>query len=237
MNYLYKKNKLKTILFLHGWGGSIESFRSIADFLYDYGYSILLVDFLGFGQSEEPPKNFTIYDYAKSVKNLLKDLQIDDFYIVAHSFGGRVTSIINQDFKIDKMVLTGSAGLKTRFSLINKFKILKYKLAKFLVKIKIVDKNILKKYGSLDYKNLSDDMKQVFVNVVNEDLKKYIKNIKSNTLLYWGDKDTETPLYMGKRFKKFIKNSRLYIVNGSHFAYIENSFEFQNLVLEFFNKE
>lgn len=237
MNYLYLKNKKKTILFLHGWGGSIESFKQVANWLYSYGYSVLLIDFYGFGKSEEPPCNFTVFDYANSVKELLNQLAITDFYVVAHSFGVRIAVILEKSFYIQKMVLTSGAGLRNKFSFKVFFNIKKYKFIKFLVKHKMLNNKVLDKYGSEDYKLLSDNMKKVFINVVNQNLIEYIKNVKSETLLYWGNNDSQTPLYMAKRFKKYIENSNLIIVNGSHFAYLENYFEFNNLVLNFFEKE
>ena len=37
-------------------------------------------------------------------------------------------------------------------------------------------------------------MRQILVNVVNEDLTPLLSNIKNETLLIWGDKDDATPM-------------------------------------------
>ena len=91
--------------------------------------------------------------------------------------------------------------------------------------IKTFNKNAV--VGSKDYITLSAVMKKTFSNIVNEDLSYLAKNIKCKTLLVYGNKDKETPLYMAKKYNKLIKNSKLKIYkNCGHFAYIQNSEEF-----------
>ena len=78
--------------------------------------------------------------------------------------------------------------------------------------------------GSEDYKILSDGMKKVFVSVVNRHLDEEFKNIKCDTLLLWGDRDNQTPLYQAKRLKRYIKKSELRVMKGcGHFAFLEDT--------------
>ena len=84
------------------------------------------------------------------------------------------------------------------------------------------DKSELEKYGSADYKALDGVMKETFVKVVNENLYSHFKKIAMPTLILWGEKDKETPLYMAKKLKRIIKNSSLYVIKGTgHFSYLE----------------
>ena len=69
-------------------------------------------------------------------------------------------------------------------------------------------------------------MKSTFVNVVNTHLNKIVKNIVQDTLIIWGDKDKDTPLYMAHKLNRRIKNSSLIVLHGSHYAYAENSYSF-----------
>ena len=103
-----------------------------------------------------------------------------------------------------------------------------------MVKIGFVKKEKLKSFGSDDYKALPPCMKKTFVNVVNQDLKNYFNKINGKVILFWGKDDKITPIYMAKKMNKLIKNSQLFIENGGHFCYLENSFLFNNKVLEFF---
>ena len=50
----------------------------------------------------------------------------------------------------------------------------------------------------------------------------YLKNIKTNTLLIWGDKDDATPIKDAYIMNKFIKNSELIVLKeATHFSYLE----------------
>ena len=221
------KNRDNFILFLHGWGGSLDSFKGVEDILVKQGFSIINLDFPGFGLSEIPPNNFTLNDYKNLIVQILKIENITKVNVVAHSFGGRVAILLASETDVvNKLVLVDSAGIKPKFNFIKWCKIRNYKLKKWL-NSHFKTKFDLSKYGSEDYRALPKSMKPVFNNIVNENLKSKLKNIKSQTLLVWGDKDKSTPLYMGKIMNKKIKKSDLIIYKGcGHFSYIEKFNEF-----------
>ena len=237
MNYIKKYKSDDYVIFLHGWGGNKYSFYNLYNYLYSYNMSVISVDLSGFGDNPPLEKIYTIYDYANDLKNFLKTNNLDNFCVVCHSFGARLLPLIYDDFNIKKIVITGGAGLKEKFSISKTKNILEYKFKKFLCHKFGLDKKILAKYGSDDYKSLDNNMKQTFINIVNTPLNREYKKIKSPTLLFWGKDDKITPLYMAKKFNKLIQNSQLIIVEGGHFCYIENDFVFCNKVLDFFKGE
>ena len=88
--------------------------------------------------------------------------------------------------------------------------------------------------GSPDYAKLSPEMKETFKSIVGTFLEPYAQKITNKTLIIWGRHDNETPLYMAKRLKKLIKNSKLVVLeNGGHFSFIDCPLEFYNLVNDF----
>lgn len=60
----------------------------------------------------------------------------------------------------------------------------------------------MQKYGSRDYAALSPEMRKTFVKVVGYDQSALLSHIKNPTLLIWGDRDTETPLWMGQQMER-----------------------------------
>lgn len=62
-----------------------------------------------------------------------------------------------------------------------------------------LQKKLRDKHSSPDYLALSESMKETFKKVINQDLEEYLDQIKSSVLLIWGENDTETPLWMGKK--------------------------------------
>lgn len=233
-------NKEKSIFILPGWGDTRNTFYYIVKFLSSF-FTIYIIDLPGFGQSPFPNKNLTIYDYADLIHHFIKHHQVQNPILLGHSFGGRIIITLCGHYKInaDKVILIDSAGIKPKKSL---YQIIKTYLYKFLKKLKIfLPKKKRKRYinhliqifGSTDYKNLNENMRKTFINIVNEDLSYDLKNITSEVLLIWGKQDKATPLKDGIKMKKRIKNSALIQVKGSHFCYLENINLINNILYEF----
>lgn len=228
INYKKYGNKDETVLFLHGWGANLNSFNFFCQNLKS-DYCCVLVDFPGFGESEKLTAELSVFDYACEIHKLIKQLNLNKIIIVCHSFGARVAILLSTVFYCDisKLIIIDGAGIKPKFNLITSFKVLKYKLCKFLNKTKLFKLN-LSAFGSLDYKKLNLTERKTFINVVNFNEVKYLKKIKIKTLILWGEQDKETKLYMAKIFKKKIKNSTLKVFSGcGHFCFLDKP----NLVL------
>ena len=206
------------MIFLHGWGGSTDSFLGVAKNIRNY--RITLIDFYGFGNTPHPDYPLCLDDFINGVKEIITFYNMDEVVLCAHSFGGRVAiKLASENPKyLKKIVLVDSAGIPPKRGLKYKFKIFTYKFFKAL-KINL-------NFGSADYKSLDGAMKKTFVNIVNEDLTEYLQYISVPTLIVWGDKDVDTPLYMAKKLNEKIKDSGLVILHGTHFCYIECLNEF-----------
>jgi pimeloyl-ACP methyl ester carboxylesterase len=220
INYTIKGDG-QNLLFLHGWGGSTQSFLAFENRLQTNRR--INIDFPPFGFSDKMAEPWTVETYAEMVMALLKELGVTKVFVVAHSFGARVAIMLAQDVSlVQKLVLTGAAGLKPKKSIKKSLSIMRYKLCKRLVKIKLMKKERLSKFGSSDYRAADGMTKQTIINITNFDQTEMLKNITAPTLLLWGKDDTETPLYMARKLEKLIKDSALIVLNGGHFAYIEN---------------
>ena len=224
MNYIAIGDRNKTaVVFLHGWGGSIDSWGVIPVKIASFGFYSIVVDFPGFGKTPEPAKPYGVQDYVLELKNLLSMLGVDSCVLIGHSFGGRVAIKFASCYNdvVSKLILVDSAGVLPRRGIIHKFKVWSYKRAKIRAQKGLIPISKLEKYGSEDYKILSNVMKATFVKVVNEDLVCDARKIECETLLVWGRNDKSTPLYMAKKLNKEIKNSRLEIYCAGHFSYLE----------------
>lgn len=237
ITYRYTRSQNgKNVLLLHGWGGSLNSFRTLEKQLIDSGFSVITIDFPGFGGSALPPESFEMIDYFKIVAELLEQENIEKVSIVSHSFGGRIALLLASylPHKIEKLVLCDSAGIKPRFSLKKSIKIWKFKLLKKL-KQKGLIKQDLSNYGSTDYKAMPESLKPVFNRIVNTDLSEISKSIVCPTLIIWGTADKDTPFYMAKKLNKNIADSAIIKFEGcGHFCYLEKPLEFQKIVVNFF---
>ena len=106
VNYIQYGEGIDIIL-LHGWGQNIEMMKPIGDNFSDK-YRITILDFPGFGQSEEPKDTWTIEKYCQMLEEFVKKTQIKKPIVVGHSFGGRVAIRYSARNNIEKLVLFGS---------------------------------------------------------------------------------------------------------------------------------
>ncbi len=218
----------KDVIFLHGWGGDIRSFfASGKDLSSDF--RVTIVDFYGFGNSSMPDYPLFLDDYVDGVVEIIRKYQMNKVYLVGHSFGGRVALRLASRFgyMLEGIVLVDSAGLKPRRKPSYYMRLFRHKI---LCKLNIEDKS-----GSSDYQKLSGTMKTTFKNIVNEFQDKELKYITLPTLIIWGDKDKDTPIYMAKRIRKKIVNSSLIVFEGAgHFSYLERIGLFNIILKKFF---
>ena len=106
-------NGNNNILMLHGWGCSSVHFREIAEKLSG-GYRLLIPDLPGHGMTGQPSVPWGVDEYTECVLRIMESAGFDRCSVIAHSFGGRIALKLASMHpeKVDKMILTGCAGLK-----------------------------------------------------------------------------------------------------------------------------
>ena len=243
-SFKYKKygNKSKVLIILPGWGDTRKTFDFYINNLKDK-FTIYIFDYPGFGESSFPDNDLTIYDYALYIKKFIEEHNINNPYILCHSFGCRISLLLIGKYRVlvDKLIIIGGAGIRRR-SIKRYLRVKKYKFLKKVscllpkkMRFNYLEK-LREKYSSSDYKDLDINIKKTFNNIVNTDLRKYLKYIYNPTLLIWGENDTATPLKDGKLMNKRINNSGLITIKkGTHFVYLEYPFYILKIILFFFN--
>lgn len=216
LNYI-QYGKGKDIVLLHGWGQNIAMMQPLGNELSNCRITIL--DFPGFGESEEPKESWTVEDYSNLLHELLIELKIKNPILIGHSFGGRVAIHYASKYPVEKLVLFGSPCIR------HKRKSMKEKTLKFAKKVPGMRKisEIAKKYvGSTDYKNASPIMRDTLVKVINQDLSDCARKIECPTLLIWGTLDEAAPIEEARELEKLLKDGALIELEGcTHYAYLE----------------
>lgn len=246
INYIDEGKGKNCVLFLHGWGANITLFRQMISFISPH-FRVIAPDLPGFGESNEPKEPWSVDDYVDFVIAFCKKMNMESCSVIAHSFGGRITiklmSRKNLPFTVDKIVLTGSAGIRPKRSAKSKLKTKFYKLSKKFLSAPPIKKlmpnaleNLRRRNGSADYNAASPIMRQCLVKVVNEDLTELIHNINVPTLLIWGEKDDAVPLSDGQLMEKLIPDAGLVVFEGcGHYAFLEQSGRFCRILDSFFD--
>ena len=207
---------------------------------------VITLDMPGFGKSEMPKEEWNCDKYIDFIEEFIRQKGIKELDLIGHSNGGRIIikmmSRPNLDFKVGKIILIGSAGIVHKKPIKIRLKVRMYKLGKKVLGSKVVKKiwpDALEKFqknaGSADYKNSPPILRKSMVMLINEDMRKYLPNIKVPTLLLWGEKDTATPIEDAKIMEKMIPDAGLVKVDGcTHYVFLEQPAYINRIIKTFF---
>lgn len=234
----------RPLFLLHGWGCTGDIFNQIKPFLAEH-FQVFTVDFAGFGKSEEPQSVWGVEEYTRSLEAIVEYEDIESPILIGHSFGGRVSIVYASRNTTRKVILVDAAGVKPRRSFTYYRKVYTYKLLKRMLPLLVGKRKAEEiieqrraKAGSADYNNATTMMRAILSKVVNEDLCHLMPKIKAPTLLFWGEKDTATPLSDAKRMEKLIPDAGLVTVAGAgHYSFLENMPLFVRVLESFLAKE
>lgn len=231
------------ILVLHGWGGASDSWVKFQEILAKKGYKVIAPDFPGFGKTSPPPESWGIEDYSNLILNFTKKLGVGDFFLLGHSFGGRIAIKFTTKYpeKLKSLILCASAGIKPKPGL--KTRII-YWMArignavftpKHLVRFKDSVRNLFYIFlRNRDYVKANGVMRETIKKVLSEDLLLDLSKIKTKTLIIWGEIDKMVPLKYAHIFKENIKDSKLEILPKiGHSPHLEVPEKFSEIVLSF----
>jgi pimeloyl-ACP methyl ester carboxylesterase len=218
INYI-QYGKGKDILLLHGWGQNIEMMKPLGD-AFANRFRITILDLPGFGESEEPKEELSIYDYADILKEMLDEIGVKKPVIIGHSFGGRIGIIYASKYDVKKLILMGAPCVRSETK--ESFKVRTLKALKKVPGLSKFENFAKNHIGSTDYKNASPVMKKILVNTVNEDLSDCARKIEVPTLLIWGENDVDAPLEDAKKLEALLKDGGLVTYEGgTHYTYLE----------------
>lgn len=214
-----------TLLMLHGWPADSTHYQQLGPLLAKSGLRVIVPDLPGWGNTPEPPEPWTVSDYRDWVHDFAKTLDLKQFYLFGHSFGGRISIkyTINYAPDLQGLILCAAAGIKPdaytlkRRGIKTIAKVGKAtmqlpglsKLAPFAKKV------LYKLAGSNDYLKAEGVMKKTIVNVLEEDLKPLLPQIHHKTLLLWGSDDGATPISDANTMNELIKDSQLIVFPGA----------------------
>ncbi len=234
---LEKKGK-KTIVFIHGFFGNIETFRPQGEFLKDYGFSYALVTY--------PKTDFTLVDFVDCVAEKLMDRGIDRFSVLGTSMGGFSAQIFASRYnsKIDSLILTNTFASTTYFRSKNRFII---SIAPILPEgmIKFYLKSVVKKeYGKYNKVNklleLVDALSKKDVLLRLKALMEFegIEFKKNFPVAVLDSADDVTiPDELKEELKlKTSPDFEYTFQKGGHFPYIFVRQEFNDIILRFLNE-
>jgi pimeloyl-ACP methyl ester carboxylesterase len=226
------------IILLHGWGGSHASMAKLQDELAGR-FTVYNLDLPGFGKSLLIKPAMTLIDYVEVLKKFIIEQNIVNPVLAGHSFGGKIiTKLAIENSRQSKLspsqpsiplkaiVLIASSGINpmndSKKSLMAKFAGFGKKIFSLPV-LKNFSKPIRKFFyyyivRERDFFDAGEKLRQTFINVNNENLDDDpagLADIKTPSVIIWGQLDTVTPLWMGEKLARLIPGARLEVIEGA----------------------
>lgn len=208
---------MKKIIILHGWTKNLDKWKEFLGALEKKGIKPDLPKIPGLTESLE--KIWNLSDYVNWLKNIV-DKENDKVILIGHSNGGRIALAFTNLFpeKVEKLILIDSAGIYHNELPLRIKRVVFKTLAKIGKKVtasKFLENLLYKIARESDYKNANENVKQTMINLITSDLKTILPKIQTPTLIIWGGEDKIIPLSDGKLMHKFIKNSKLQIIEDA----------------------
>ncbi len=226
LSYCLSEGVGRPIIFLHGWGGSAESWKLLWEALRAAGLKrpLLALDFPGFGQTPSPQTPWRVRDYAQCVIDWLDGLGITSADLVSHSFGGRVSWYLLADWpdRFQQAVLIAPAGI--RHALKQHAFMPVVRIGKSLLQLPglrrlfpLIRKLGYRLIGGQDYLQVDGVMKTTFQQVINEDLSALLPRIQQPVEIFFGVHDSYVPWTDGKLMEQQIPTAHLTVFeDGKH---------------------
>jgi len=196
----------RTILFIHGYAGCAETWEYQINH-FARNYRVVIPDLRGHGQSDAPFTEYTMPELVDDIHAIAKHLEIPErFILVGHSFGGSIcVEYANaHPERLEKLVLIATAG---EYPL--------PRIANLLARIPLAFYRLW-----WDYRPKWNAEIHVMKRMMFNNLRKWkgwskLRNIKTETLVITGERDTYFPRYVFDDAAKMVPDAEIYDVGSA----------------------
>ena len=233
LHYKLEGNGPKTLVCLHGLGGSLEDFELLSLELQK-NFQILRVDLRGFGKSEKPlapPYNSELW--ARDVKQLLDSLNLEKSVLIGHSMGARVAAYFAHLFPENNLGLitlnltlwgANPAAQERLARFADRVEKMGMDPAKVMIpsfKDETIKKRVTDSMMSCDPKAFALALASVAHDYGNKQPASFYEEITSPALIVLGDRDT-APLQGALDFQNLLSEASLGVIpNCGHYSLLE----------------
>lgn len=145
MTWYHKGDENKpAILFLHGNTGQIAYLAPAMPPLLDAGYTVLMMEYRGFGKTKGNISQKTVVEDAALAFDWLKNKGYSKVVVYGYSFGTAFSSALTEVRNVDGLILT--APFSSLYQLVSEKPV---PFAKYVLKDKYMSVDYLKKYSGL----------------------------------------------------------------------------------------
>jgi 2-hydroxy-6-oxonona-2,4-dienedioate hydrolase len=250
MNYeIIQEGKFKYIevgegeplMLLHGLFGALSNFKDLLD--YFSKRNKVVVPMLPLFDLDL--LHTSVGGLEKYVQKFIEFKGYDNIHMLGNSLGGHVAlvHVLKHPERIKSLILTGSSGLFENGMGDTYPKRGDYEYIRKKTEVTFYDPAMAtKELVDEVYDIVNQRLKVIKVialakSAIRNNLGDELKEIKTPTLLIWGNNDTITPPFVGKEFNKLIPNSELHFIDKcGHAPMMERPDEFNEILNGFLTK-
>jgi 2-hydroxy-6-oxonona-2,4-dienedioate hydrolase len=250
MNYeIIQEGKFKYIeagegeplMLLHGLFGALSNFKDLLD--YFSKRNKVVVPMLPLFELDL--LHTTVGGLEKHVQKFIEFKGYNNIHMLGNSLGGHVAlvHVLKHPENIKSLILTGSSGLFENGMGDTYPKRGDYDYIRKKTEVTFYDPAMAtKELVDEVYDIVNQRLKVIKVialakSAIRNNLGDELKEIKTPTLLIWGNNDTITPPFVGKEFNKLIPNSELHFIDKcGHAPMMERPDEFNEILNGFLTK-
>jgi pimeloyl-ACP methyl ester carboxylesterase len=229
------------LMLLHGLFGALSNFKDLIDFFSKR--TKVVVPMLPLFELDL--LHTSVGGLEKHVQKFIEFKNYNNIHLLGNSLGGHVglVHVLKHPERIKSLILTGSSGLFENGMGDTYPKRGDYEYIKKKTEVTFYDPAVAtKELVDEVYDIVNQRIKAIKVialakSAIRNNLGDELKDIKTPTLLIWGNNDTITPPFVGKEFNKLIPNSELHLIDKcGHAPMMERPDEFNEILNGFLTK-
>lgn len=262
--YVERRGKGIPCLYLHGGPGYwSKSFSDLAGHLLESHFEMIYVDQRGCGRSSHQSQDYSLKRLTKDIEEVRKHVEINKFYLLAHSFGGILAVNYAKNFSehiLGILLMNVTLNMKDSFNhqyrkgleMLNAESLASEEMDNMMKEYQSVQMQLLERnmFFSLQFKDVKnkihiDEIDKDFLS--NPEFQKYIfsssdyfqdftlitEEIKQPVLVLVGKYDNAVGPEHHQDFQ--FPNSLVRILDTGHHPYVENPLDYQEVIIDFLN--
>lgn len=218
-SYEQEGNGQVPAFFLHGWGGSLSSFRIFVRYL-NKNYTAYLLDIPGFGQAPLPQEPLHAAQLADFAASFLRTLHIPPVVLVGHGLNAKIMVNVAARFPdlVQHLVLVDAVGERENDHLRHVTGIVTsesavWRLPGFFEYRQAAKRTLSNAMGTHDYAMVRL-MEESFATLLKESPRKSASLIQTPTVVVCGSKDEPRHVTDARDYEHVIRGAQLRLLSG-----------------------
>ena len=237
-SYIETNPSKETLVLLHGLLGTLSNFNGI---IAQFGDTHNIV-FPMLPIFDLPLKKAGLGGLLKYIESFIEYKNFSNINLLGNSLGGHLAQLytLKHPERVQSLILTGSSGLfenamGSTFPKRGNYEYIKKKAEDTFYDPSVATKELVDElFDAVNDRNKALRIIITAKSAIRHNLEDKLNQINCPTLLVWGKEDGVTPLFVGEKFNKLIKYSKLVVVEKcGHAPMMERPDKFNTILSEF----